>query len=488
MNAYTQLYPPRGQSINLRRRAHLSSPLARDARESVTFSFWAQWAVATVLQLVLLFSLATIEAGEVSSLYRIAGVVAAATSIPVYALVRVYRLSDGYIIGLLRLFLGWCVLIAVMGLFVMVTKTTEVFSGSAVAYWIAGGFALQASAYLPLQYLTKRWAAKINLHRRALIVGTGPMAQSLAAEIREPLVGLVEADDEEMDFRRVIENGPYTYRCLGQVTHLRGLIRDHRISRVYIALSAEDSDQIEGLYVDLLDANVDVVWVPDVSNLLLLNHSTTTIGGMPAVHLNECPLTSRPGSALIKSVIDRGVAGLGLLLLSPLMVAVAIAVKLSSAGPVFFTQKRHGWNGNVFDVLKFRSMRVHDDPVVKQATQMDPRVTRVGRFLRRTSIDELPQLFNVLKGDMSLVGPRPHAVEHNDYYSDKIKAYMARHRIKPGITGYAQINGYRGETETVDKMAKRVELDLEYINNWSLWLDVKILLKTPLSLFAKNIY
>jgi putative colanic acid biosynthesis UDP-glucose lipid carrier transferase len=145
-------------------------------------------------------------------------------------------------------------------------------------------------------------------------------------------------------------------------------------------------------------------------------------------------------------------------------------------------------NGKIFPVLKFRSMRMHDDKEVKQAKRNDDRITPVGRFIRRTSIDELPQLFNVLKGEMSLVGPRPHAVAHNNYYADKITAYMARHRIKPGVTGLAQISGYRGETETLDKMQKRVELDLQYINNWSLWLDIKILLKTPFTLISKEAY
>ncbi|MBQ0776442.1 MAG: sugar transferase, partial [Pseudomonas sp.] len=149
----------------------------------------------------------------------------------------------------------------------------------------------------------------------------------------------------------------------------------------------------------------------------------------------------------------------------------------------------HGWNGEVIHVMKFRSMRMHeDDTVVKQATREDPRVTPAGRILRKTSIDELPQLFNVLRGEMSLVGPRPHAVTHNDYYSDKILAYMARHRIKPGITGLAQVNGHRGETETIEKMQQRVEQDLAYINSWSLWLDIKILFRTPFALFSRDVY
>jgi putative colanic acid biosynthesis UDP-glucose lipid carrier transferase len=179
---------------------------------------------------------------------------------------------------------------------------------------------------------------------------------------------------------------------------------------------------------------------------------------------------------------------LAIIVFSPLLLAIAIAVKLSSPGPIIFKQQRHGWNGKIINVWKFRSMRVHDDQHVQQASRQDSRITAVGRFIRRTSIDELPQLFNVLQGHMALVGPRPHAVAHNDYYTGKISAYMARHRIKPGITGLAQISGCRGETETIDKMQKRVEIDLAYINNWSLWLDIKILIKTPFTLLSKDIY
>jgi putative colanic acid biosynthesis UDP-glucose lipid carrier transferase len=159
-----------------------------------------------------------------------------------------------------------------------------------------------------------------------------------------------------------------------------------------------------------------------------------------------------------------------------------------SPGPIIFKQERHGRNGKIIKVWKFRSMRLHDDHQVRHAGREDPRITPVGRFIRRTSIDELPQFFNVLQGHMALVGPRPHAIAHNDYYTGKIQAYMARHRIKPGITGLAQISGCRGETETLDKMQKRVEIDLNYINNWSLWLDIKILIKTPFTLFSKDIY
>jgi len=172
------------------------------------------------------------------------------------------------------------------------------------------------------------------------------------------------------------------------------------------------------------------------------------------------------------------------------MLATAIAVKLSSPGPVFFRQERHGLNGKIIRVMKFRSMRAHREKEgeITQARKGDSRITKVGAFIRRTSIDELPQLFNVLAGDMSLVGPRPHAKEHNQFYSDKINAYMSRHRILPGMTGLAQINGYRGETDTLEKMQKRIEYDLAYINNWSIMLDLQIMIKTVYTLLSKNAY
>jgi putative colanic acid biosynthesis UDP-glucose lipid carrier transferase len=269
---------------------------------------------------------------------------------------------------------------------------------------------------------------------------------------------------------------------------LSDLVVRAKVRRVYIALPLNKAAQIETIYLKLLDLSVDVVWIPDFGSMTLLNQSVAQIEQFPAIYLNETPRSSHPAAVLGKELFDRGIALITLIILFPVLLAVAAAVKLSSPGPVFFRQPRHGWNGSVINVWKFRSMRLHDDVVVKQATQGDPRVTRVGAFLRRTSMDELPQLINVLRGEMALVGPRPHAVAHNQYYGDKIQAYMARHRIKPGITGLAQISGLRGETETLEKMQQRVEKDLAYINEWSLWLDIKILLKTPFSLFSRNIY
>jgi len=389
----------------------------------------------------------------------------------------------------MRLAAAWGTLAAILVFIAFVTKTSTNYSREVILQWLSVGFILQAFAFLPLHKFAKDVDQSFGEATASIIIGSGQLAHDLAKKLRyerkEQMLGLVVLDEE----RKATSLKDTTYfPTLGVVSQLRSILNENSIRRVYIALPAKETDQIEGLYVDLLDASVDVVWVPDFANLKLLNHSIHNVGGLAAIHLNESPLTSYPGSALMKDLMDRSCALIGILLLSPVLIACAIAVKLSSPGPILFKQQRHGWNGNIIEVLKFRSMRVHDDNEVKQATKNDSRVTPVGRFLRRSSLDELPQLFNVLRGDMSLVGPRPHAVAHNDYYSDKIMAYMARHRIKPGITGLAQISGFRGETETLDKMQKRVELDLEYINHWSLWLDVKILIKTPLTLFSKHIY
>ncbi|MNS54406.1 UDP-glucose:undecaprenyl-phosphate glucose-1-phosphate transferase [compost metagenome] len=339
--------------------------------------------------------------------------------------------------------------------------------------------------YVPLHGFSKYYQRALQVERRTLIVGTGELALGLANKLRAlehfPLVGLVSSDTTPL-----LETGAPP--VVGPQEELLELIKTHDIRRLYITLPLSEAVQIEEMYVDLLDAHVDVVWVPDLNSLTLLNHSVSDVDGMPAIHLIECPLSSQPTAALSKSLFDKSVALMAIIALSPLLLIIGLAVKFTSHGPVFFKQDRHGWNGKVIKVWKFRSMRVHDDHEVKQASRNDSRITPIGRFIRRTSIDELPQLFNVLQGHMALVGPRPHAVAHNNYYSGKILAYMARHRIKPGITGLAQINGCRGETDTIDKMQKRVEIDLKYINNWSLWLDVKILVKTPFTLLSKDIY
>jgi putative colanic acid biosynthesis UDP-glucose lipid carrier transferase len=448
-------------------------------------TFWGQWLAAISVLVLLLCVLAMRKTGEVDTQYRMLGAFMLLGSVPAYSMMQVYHKHHGYLAGLGRLLAGWLVLLSGLTVVAFITKTSELFSREVTLTWAVAGLALQACLYLPLHNVSRRYQQKLQAARTSLIIGTGDLALDLADKLvrqkNEPLIGLVAAHDLPLP-----SNG--LYPILGSLAHLRDLIETHGIRRLYIALPLTEAKQIENLYIDLLDSSVDVIWLPDLQSLILLNHSVSNIEGLPAIHLNESPLTAYPTAAFSKAVLDRTVALIAIILLSPVLLATAIAVKYSSPGPVLFKQKRHGWNGKIIKVWKFRSMRVHDDQQVKQASREDPRITRVGRFIRRTSIDELPQLFNALQGHMSLVGPRPHAIAHNDYYTGKIDAYMARHRIKPGITGLAQISGCRGETETLDKMEKRVELDLAYINNWSLWLDIKILIKTPFTLLSKNIY
>ncbi len=236
-------------------------------------------------------------------------------------------------------------------------------------------------------------------------------------------------------------------------------------------------ERIRSILNQLGDTTAAVYIVPDFFVFELLHSRWSEIGGLPVVSVFETPLYGIDG--WIKRGVDLTLSILGVLALLPVFFVVALAVKLSSSGPVFFRQKRYGLDGREILVWKFRSMRTCDNgPVVKQAQKNDPRITKVGAFLRKTSLDELPQLFNVIEGTMSLVGPRPHASAHNEHYRHLIRGYMLRHKVRPGITGLAQVEGSRGETETVEKMQRRVELDHRYIREWTLWLDIQILFRT----------
>lgn len=255
-------------------------------------------------------------------------------------------------------------------------------------------------------------------------------------------------------------------------------VRSHDVSELWLALPLSEERTISRFVAEFRDDLVNVRFVPDMRSVALFDSGMIDLIGMPAINLVASPV---PARALVKKeVFDRLFAACALLALAPLLVAIAIAIKFSSRGPVFFTQKRKGADGRIFKIYKFRSMRPHavETGVLKQATRGDPRITRVGAFLRRTSLDELPQFFNVLRGDMSVVGPRPHAIEHDELYQKVVNGYIHRYRIKPGITGWAQINGFRGETDQIEKMQGRVEHDLYYLRNWSFGLDMRIVAAT----------
>lgn len=268
---------------------------------------------------------------------------------------------------------------------------------------------------------------------------------------------------------------------------LPSLLLKNQISRVYIYVGYSNYKILEDVFYMLSKLPIDLVWVPKPTEFLVENYRVGTVGGYKCFAVNESPLSSRPITAIIKRALDFYASIALILLLSPVFLIVMLLIKFDSYGPIFYVQKRHGFRGKVIDVYKFRSMYPNSQEVM-QAKRVDDRVTPIGKYLRRFSVDELPQLFNVVKGDLSLVGPRPHPLHFDATYSKFIYDYMCRHNIRPGITGLAQVSGARGETETIEKMKRRIDLDLRYINNWSLWLDLRILLKTPFVLWGNEVY
>ena len=264
---------------------------------------------------------------------------------------------------------------------------------------------------------------------------------------------------------------------MGGVKDVTQFVKQEQVNVIYISLPITAQSRIHDLFDSLRDTTVSIYYLPDVFTFDLIQAKTLNMQGIPMIALCESPFDSI--SALTKRLYDFALSLLILLILSPLLLIIAVSIKLTSPGPILFQQRRYGLDGEEINVYKFRSMSVCENGAkVTQATRNDPRITRVGAFLRRTSLDELPQFINVLQGRMSIVGPRPHAVAHNETYRKLIKGYMVRHKVLPGITGWAQVNGSRGETETVEKMRKRIEYDLDYLRNWSVYLDFLIILRT----------
>jgi len=276
-----------------------------------------------------------------------------------------------------------------------------------------------------------------------------------------------------------------TLPLLGKLRQLPGYVREHGTDLIFVVLPIRNIQRVTDLLDQLHDTTASIYFVPDVFVFDLIQCRTSDIAGLPIVALCETPFQGSQG--VIKAFSDYAIASTILLLASPILIAIALAIKLSSPGSIIFKQRRYGLDGREITVYKFRSMNVSEDSDhVKQATRDDERVTRVGAFLRKTSLDELPQFINVLQGRMSVVGPRPHAVVHNEEYRPLIKGYMIRHKVNPGITGLAQVMGYRGETRTVEAMQKRVEYDLEYLRNWSLLLDFEILFRTVFTFWKQR--
>ncbi len=321
--------------------------------------------------------------------------------------------------------------------------------------------------------------------RRLAFVGAGSLAQKVSTRMgRWKGARVVGVYDDRAPAR--LPGGELSLR--GTLSGLIEDARQGRIDDIYITLPTQAEQRVRQLIADLSDTTASVYVIPDFFGIDLSHARWFSSGGVPVVGVFESPFQGLNG--WLKRAEDIVLGSLILALIAPLMLLIAAGVKLSSPGPVIFKQRRYGLNGEVVSVWKFRSMSVCEDGGhIRQATKSDVRITPFGAFLRRTSLDELPQFINVLQGGMSIVGPRPHAVAHNEQYRKLIPGYMLRHKVKPGITGWAQVNGWRGETDTLEKMEKRVEYDLAYMRNWSLWLDIKIVFLTVFKGFlGKNAY
>jgi putative colanic acid biosynthesis UDP-glucose lipid carrier transferase len=354
----------------------------------------------------------------------------------------------------------WAVVTLVLLLIAVATKSSTDYSRLTIGSWlILCPVALITSHLMLFKLFHHLSNQRNNLHSYA-ILGEGQAIHTLPEKIAQ---------------------APWArFRLAGTFTNLPVLLEELKINPVdYVFLSygSHEQQKIISAIRALEDSTASIYLVPDLLLSDLLGSRWIMLGDTPLVVINDHPFYG--GWWALKKIEDLVLGSLILLLTLPLMAVIAIVIKLSSPGPVLFKQRRHGLNGEVIKIFKFRTMTsLEDGDVIVQATQQDTRITKIGKFLRRHSLDELPQFFNVLEGTMSIVGPRPHALAHNEHYRQLISGYMQRHKVKPGITGWAQAHGLRGETETVDKMQKRVEYDLYYINHWSIGLDLKIILLT----------
>lgn len=387
---------------------------------------------------------------------------------------------------IIRLSIAWSLTFFGLVTAAFLTKVSADYSRGWAVIWFGAVLFGLAGLRVALYYRIRTWIAAGRLRNNIAIVGMGEHGRRLVQHINGmrgasfSIIGIF--DDRTGRAPEVIEG----FSRAGTVDDLLRLARTERIDQILVALPWSAEERHLEILNKLKTLPVDVRLSPDLIGFRLLHSSIGRIGALPTVEVSQKPLSD--WKLVGKEFEDRILGALILLFITPLMLLIALAIKLDSPGPVLFRQKRYGFNNKVIEVFKFRTMRVEacQNVTVPQATHNDPRVTIVGRFLRRSSLDELPQVLNVLRGEMSLVGPRPHAVQHNEYYGGIVNEYASRHRVKPGITGWAQVNGWRGETDTLEKMQKRVEHDIFYIDNWSLGFDLQILLMTTLVVLRGN--
>jgi putative colanic acid biosysnthesis UDP-glucose lipid carrier transferase len=387
------------------------------------------------------------------------------------------RLQASVLAMAIDITLNWAWVAALLLVASLATGYIREFSKDGLWVWLWAAPVSEFVGYLLLRSAAPWLLALQGPKDRAIIVGMNEQGLALAKKLdgstysRISLIGFV-------DSRETQRQEPGTPRkLLGKINELTTIVQKQHIQVIYLSLPMASQPRILQILDDLKDTTASIYFVPDMFVTDLIQGDTSSVCGMPVISVCETPFKGADGA--LKRVSDIVLSVMILTLIFPIMLGIALAVKLTSPGPIIFKQRRYGLDGEEILVYKFRSMTVTEDGGnVQQATKNDRRITPLGAVLRKTSLDELPQFINVLQGRMSIVGPRPHAVAHNEMYRKLIKGYMVRHKVKPGITGWAQVNGYRGETDTLDKMKGRIDYDLDYLRNWSLRLDIHIILKT----------
>lgn len=384
---------------------------------------------------------------------------------------------------------AWIVAFAVLACLLLLFDRDEALSRTFIGVFWASGLLVLVAWRTALHLLVVHASIAGRFRRRTVIVGGGKDAEELIASMAREKddINLIGLFDDRGDHRS--PESVASVAKLGRVADLIEFARRTRVDLVVVSMPLFAEQRVLDMLRQLWVLPVDIRLSAHMSKLKFTRKAYSYVGGIPVFDMADRPISD--WNRVFKWLFDKVVAITALIMLSPIMIGTAIAIKLESKGPVFFRQKRHGFNNQLVEIWKFRSMRTDmlDANATKLVTKDDPRVTKVGRFIRKTSIDELPQLFNVLTGELSIVGPRPHALAakaDNQLYHEAVDGYFARHRVKPGMTGWAQINGWRGETDTVEKIMQRVDHDLYYIENWSLWLDLKIVMLTPISLVTQR--
>ena len=386
--------------------------------------------------------------------------------------------GKGFISHFINLTQAVAGLVMLLAGFAFFTKSGELYSRAWFGIWMAQALLILILYRCVLLVVLRLMRARGMNERVVVIFGAGELGGKFAHTVSQALwtgfriVAFI--DDNAKDKPDMLHHIP----VIQTPSDLGSFLANKGVDEIWLALPLRAEMRVKEILYDLRHRNITTRFVLNIFSLDLLNHSITDVAGFPVLNISASPMMGV--NRLVKAIEDRVIAALILIVISPLLLLIAIGVKLTSKGPVLFKQQRLGWDGRIIKVYKFRTMHLHEEEnnQVTQAKANDARVTWFGRILRRTSLDELPQFINVLQGRMSIVGPRPHALAHNELYKDSIHTYMQRHRVKPGITGWAQVNGWRGETDTLNKMQKRVEYDLYYINNWSLMFDLKIIFLT----------